>query len=474
MKLPTISVENFGPIRKGTVELRPLTIFTGHSDTGKSWLATLIYSLFSKGNFRSIGWSIDSKLQKPRDDLNGDWDFPESIEKWQLESEISNEITFSDADRRTISSCMDQVILNVLGDVKRCFGVESYKELRRWNAKKETIINVTSSNYKESDPNFYKLFIYGDDIARNLTIPSKLKVANTGLLSDYLERMQDALEDDIKNKYHRTRNRLVSFVIQSLYRQKMGAVGGVYLPAGRVGLLESFNILVPAIIERFPERNLTHDDVENSFPGNRSDFIATLAKVRPDMLKYRQRSMLESAIRIEEKLLNGEVIVKPNSYGQPFFYFRPFRGGTDIPLDRASSTVTQLAPLVIFLRYTINKRDLIVFEEPELDLHPEKQVELIYEIASLVQEGYKIVITTHSEWFTEALSNVIAFNGVNDLPIISPTDVGVWNFEFRKNFSGSVINEIEWGVDQGGYQTEFESVSRRLYNEWLDATGDLV
>ena len=474
MKLPTISVENFGPIRKGTVELRPLTIFTGHSDTGKSWLATLIYSLFSKGNFRSIGWSIENKLQKLRDDLNGDWDFPESIEQWLLESQINSEVTFSEADCTTLSSCMDQVLLNILTDVERCFGLESYKELRRWSAKNETIINVNSSNDEENDPNFYKLFIYDDGFERNLTIPTKLKVAKAGLFSDYLERIQYVMEDDLNKKHSRIRSRLVNIVIQSIYEQNMGAGGSVYLPAGRVGLLESFNILVPAIIERFPGRNLTYDEVENSFPGNRSDFIATLAKARPDRLKFRKRSMLESAKRIEKNLLGGEVIVKPNLYGQPFFYFRPFRRKETIPLDRASSTVTQLASLVIFLRYTINKRDIIVFEEPELDLHPEKQVELIYEIAFLVQDGYKIIVTTHSEWFTEALSNVIAFNGVNDLPIISSTDVGVWNFEFRKNFSGSVISEIEWGVDQGGYQTEFESVSRRLYNQWLDATGDIV
>ena len=40
-----ISVENFGPIVSGSVDLRPLTVFVGPSNTGKTYLATLIYAL---------------------------------------------------------------------------------------------------------------------------------------------------------------------------------------------------------------------------------------------------------------------------------------------------------------------------------------------------------------------------------------------------------------------------------------------
>ncbi len=36
-----VSVKNFGPIRKGDIHLRPLTVFVGQSNTGKSYLATL-------------------------------------------------------------------------------------------------------------------------------------------------------------------------------------------------------------------------------------------------------------------------------------------------------------------------------------------------------------------------------------------------------------------------------------------------
>ncbi len=40
-----IAVRNFGPIAEGTVDLRPLTVFVGPSNTGKTYFSTLLYTL---------------------------------------------------------------------------------------------------------------------------------------------------------------------------------------------------------------------------------------------------------------------------------------------------------------------------------------------------------------------------------------------------------------------------------------------
>ena len=41
-----INVKNFGPIEKAEIDLRPLTVFVGESNTGKTYLAALIYALY--------------------------------------------------------------------------------------------------------------------------------------------------------------------------------------------------------------------------------------------------------------------------------------------------------------------------------------------------------------------------------------------------------------------------------------------
>ena len=42
---PVVRVENYGPIKKAEIELRPLTVLVGRNNTGKSYLASLIYMM---------------------------------------------------------------------------------------------------------------------------------------------------------------------------------------------------------------------------------------------------------------------------------------------------------------------------------------------------------------------------------------------------------------------------------------------
>ena len=40
-----LTVSNFGPIAEASIELRPMSVFVGPSNTGKSYMAALIYAL---------------------------------------------------------------------------------------------------------------------------------------------------------------------------------------------------------------------------------------------------------------------------------------------------------------------------------------------------------------------------------------------------------------------------------------------
>ena len=45
----SVTVKDFGPIIEGSVELKPLTVFIGPNNSGKSHLATLVYALMLQG-----------------------------------------------------------------------------------------------------------------------------------------------------------------------------------------------------------------------------------------------------------------------------------------------------------------------------------------------------------------------------------------------------------------------------------------
>jgi AAA15 family ATPase/GTPase len=51
-----VSVENFGPVREGEFELKPLTVFIGPNNSGKSYMALLVHA-FSQ--------ALSGKLHRP-------------------------------------------------------------------------------------------------------------------------------------------------------------------------------------------------------------------------------------------------------------------------------------------------------------------------------------------------------------------------------------------------------------------------
>lgn len=60
-----IAVKNFGPIAEANIDLRPLTVFVGPSNTGKTYFATLVYALHGAFNDLS-GSSLLSLIESER------------------------------------------------------------------------------------------------------------------------------------------------------------------------------------------------------------------------------------------------------------------------------------------------------------------------------------------------------------------------------------------------------------------------
>ncbi|WP_303224069.1 AAA family ATPase [Butyricimonas faecihominis] len=88
---------------------------------------------------------------------------------------------------------------------------------------------------------------------------------------------------------------------------------------------------------------------------------------------------------------------------------------TKIKIGQASSGIQSIVPLWLVFRYFISRihSDLLVIEEPELNLFPSTQVKLIHSIIDgMKSKNGNLVLTTHSPYVLSVIDNLILANEV--------------------------------------------------------------
>ena len=63
-----------------------------------------------------------------------------------------------------------------------------------------------------------------------------------------------------------------------------------------------------------------------------------------------------------------------------------------------------------YLRHVAQPGDLLMVDEPELNLHPENQRRVARLLARLVNLGIKVFLTTHSDYIIKELNTLIMLN----------------------------------------------------------------
>lgn len=79
-------------------------------------------------------------------------------------------------------------------------------------------------------------------------------------------------------------------------------------------------------------------------------------------------------------------------------------------MSESSSAVRSLLNIGFYLRHCVKSGDLLMVDEPELNLHPENQRLIARLFAKLVNIGIKVFITTHSDYIIKELNTLIMLN----------------------------------------------------------------
>ena len=247
-----------------------------------------------------------------------------------------------------------------------------------------------------------------------------------------------------------------------------------YLPADRTGVMRAHSVVVSALLKRAPIADLRLATRTSMLSGVLTDFLDQLFEFEESEFIITKFSP-ERAARIESIILGGAIhIDRTETTGYPGFSYQPQGWKNRLPLMQSSSMVSELAPVVLYLRHRIKTGDVLIIEEPESGLHPGMQVEFIRQLAAVVKSGVRVLITTHSEWVLEELANIVRRS---QLPhsereklehgdcALCPDQVGAWLFKKKNRPKGSVVEEVKLDDETGLYSTDYDEVSESLYNE---------
>ncbi|ALQ52219.1 AAA family ATPase [Nitrosomonas ureae] len=376
--------ENLGPLEYGKIELADLTIICGENNTGKTYVTYLIYCLLTS-------WKhlIDINLKKEFHELkvNGvtKIDLQKKIaDSWDkiCEETVAKFIKHFPEMLASKSELLAKLSIKVDIPLGVLWKHREYKnELR--SAKGNLLVTMTklahSSELELAAPqsselqsiisleNFIEERLFG--LLLEETIPTVFiaSTERTGATT-FKKQLNLAISNlvDLLGQAHK--DGADSITPQKLFDTIYGRP--------EYALPVRHNV---QFINQLPNSSAEDGEIYRSFP---------------DLL------------RRFETIVGGTYVT--NKEG--ITYFQPKGSNLKLGLGEVSSSVRSLLIVWYWLKHFAKKGDMLMLDEPELNLHPANQRRLARFIVALVNHGIKIFITTHSDYIVKEFNTLIMLN----------------------------------------------------------------
>lgn len=489
-----LSVTDFGPIAAAEIDLRPLTIFVGPSNTGKSYLATLVYALSrhlserlagQQGGEGGLGWpEAWTGLSQDEETAFGEWVLEcmnrlaaHRDDAVPLPSALQDSVRRAICARGSDGRAFDPLLVD-------CFGIRDTRLLRRNGSRRHAHVRVAQLGGTGKPEAVLDARVGRDGTSVDLNASPDVEVTLPPLWG--FKRLYESISDlGVGNGT--TVRELSNRITHGLFAEMCGRVRPPlaqlvcpphYLPADRTGVVHSHSLVVSSLIRRTTPSENRPGMPKPTMSGVLGDFY-----YRMSTMNGSDGDFGELGGQIERNILDGTIITKRDAgTSQPAFFYLPTRWDAkrQLPLMSTSSMISELAPVVLYLRNLVRKGDLLIIEEPESHLHPAVQAELAVYIAKLVRSGVKVIVTTHSEWLLEQFGNLARLSGLApdqrrgierahpsvEGAALEDGQVGAWLFETKSRPRGSVVREFRLDEESRVLPDQFTDVTVQLYEEW--------
>lgn len=458
MAYAKIHIENLGPIREGTFELRPLTIFIGPNNSGKTYAATAAYAMVNALRFDPHVRSQALAGQRFR--LQGGPYVTvkkNAIDRRRrLPSEIESQV------RAQLQAIRSQVIEDLSTGFLDAFGTENLASLRPRGVGDLSVSLIDAATNSTA-------FRVGADQIRT-TADSAIEVDDSSRISyDFADpddgtRLHDGLWADVIAKH-----------LWSDDLDRLGLPNGeaLYLPAGRLGIIQSWPVLASSAINSLRQRASRSRLDQLPLQGILADYLERLFQLAT---RDRGRPAYPEHFRpagdlLDADVLHGEIVREFSSLGMMRLIYRTEE--LDIALDRASSMVADLAPLAIAMKDQLAIGDVLVLDEPESHLHPESERDVAKVVLRLANAGVHVLLPTHSSTIVHQINNIVrsglltvqerSLLGFTDDDLLAPSQIGL--YRFHESDHGTIIREVPYNLEFGYSEEEFYDVAEAISDE---------
>ena len=413
-----ITVRNLGVLKEAAIDLKPLTIFVGPNNAGKTWLAYVLAGIFGPYGYEEYVQSDEQEdivrnypsLENALENLlktgSATIDLVQFAENYA-------ELYFNNVARST-SNWMCEFMGSQMASFDRLDVAISLDERKKHLL--ERVLNFSLRREISGSLHGPSLSIRKKRGERNLSV----YIATQFIATDENAPEEAVVEPpspDIIKEF------LLRAVFEIIHRSLYPNIR--ILPAERTTFItfpfakrkvqeesatlkekstepETRAMLAP--VGHFLHMIGTAFDDESAERAQRARSVRTNSKIR----EYIQLAQL-----LEKQILRGDVKISPaKAVGQvngdvtQEILFQPDDSNT-LEIAIASSMVKELSPLVLYLRYLVLPDELLIIDEPEMNLHPEAQAKITEFLAMLVNAGINVLVTTHSPYVVDHLANLL-------------------------------------------------------------------
>lgn len=435
-----IKVQKFGAIKNAEIDLsKKLSVFCEPNGTGKTYLAYLIYALTSQYN-RNIGNSLSTD---------------------KIKELFENNETNITIDSKVLLEYKSGIFRSVKDNLWNIFALSENKSEKYF--KDTEIICLTTDNdfldiinkIEIDEP--VKLFGFEFNILKksnSLDINIKLsdKIIKNSDFKNFVDLLLLSSIYSILSFYPITSSTIFPVERNSIY---------TFSDELSINNNERFELIKELSagkkdinpIELFFKRT-------TRYPQPIRDGLR-VAEDLENIQKYNSL-FFDFAEEIENELLKGKVGI--TSEGNVEFASEK-APRIKLSFHQSSSIVKTLSSLVIYLKHLASYNDLLIIDEPELNLHPDNQVKLTRIFARLINKGLRLVISTHSDYIIREINNLIMFSNVdakedfssiynyNKGEYINLNDVSAYFFNY-KNERAKQTEVTPIKIDKYGFEVE--------------------